>query len=247
MPILLCAASTAHGAVTVSVLTTPAQIAAFQSGATVQTFESVTGLPGFNINAFTSNVDTATLAGSGLLLFQLRAAGAGFMTTSGGTAPTGLFNLTGGLTGASSGTHVLAPLSIATQETCFDSTAGCFSAFEIIFEQAVQRVGFYMNRPATILLENSTVTVNEATPNISRSGASTIFSQAGIAAGFVALTSTAADINGVSIIMSGAPMFIDDLTYARAADTGGGSIPEPGALLLSSTALLALGLWRRRR
>ncbi len=241
---MLGAASAAHATVTLANLT-GGQIAAFQSGATVQTFESVTGLPGFDITAFTSNVDTSTLTGSGLLLLQARAGGTGFITTSGGASPTGLFNLTGGLTGASSGTHVLAPLHIATQETCFDSTVGCFAAFEIIFEQPVQRVGFFMNRPATVVLENSVVTVDTSVtpPQISRAGATTIFSQVGIAAGFVAFTSTAADITGVSILMSGTPTFIDDLTYARAADTSG--VPEPGTLLVAAGALAAMALRRR--
>lgn len=245
LSVCLGVSSTAQGAVILSVLTTPAQIAAFQAGATVQTFESVAGLPGFNIPNFNTNVSTAGLTGAGLALLQFRAGGTGFIPTSGGVSPTGVFNLTGGLTGASSGTHVLAPLDM-NQNTCFDPAAGCFMAFELLFEQGIQKVGFYMNRAGTILLENDTsVTVDTSTnpPTIMRAGANNIFTQANIPAGFVTLTSTSANINGVSILMGTGPMFIDDLTYARSAATT--ATPEPASITLAGIALGALILSRK--
>jgi len=240
MPVLLFVPSASYGAIVLQVLTTPGDIAAFQTGATVQTFENVSGLPGVDITNFNSGV---AVGAAGQSLFQMRNGGAGFITTSGGAAPAGLFNLTGGLTGAESGTHVLAPLD-SNQATCFDSAQNCLMAFELLFEQGVQRVGFFMSRPATIALENDQeVDVDTSTPNIMRVGANPLFTQANVPAGFVTLTSTSANVNGVSLIMSGTPTFIDDVTYARTTSTT--TTPEPASFALAGLALGALLLKRK--
>ena len=244
----------AHGGVILTTGLTAAQFAAYQTGKTVQTFDSVTGDPGFNISNFNSNVNTATLTGSGATLFQTwGAAHDGFIATSGGSSPAGIFKLTNGLAGATSGTDVLAPLAIdmgsGTISTCFNGPT-CLMAFELIFTQPVSTVGFYMNSPiastGALLLDNdASITVDTSIPQIQRSGETVIFSQASIPAGYVTLTSTSANINVVSFIMSGtSPTFIDDFTYSR----GSASVttPEPATFALAALFLAGSVLLRRK-
>jgi hypothetical protein len=137
-----------------------AQFAAYQAGKTVQDFESVPGVPGWNITNFNSNVLVSTLGGGpgDDLLATWGAAHDGFIVTSGGNTPGGIFNLTGGLTGASSGTHVLArlgstaPDSTGTENTCFTPICDNGMAFEFFFSQPVMTVGFFINGGAQFLL-----------------------------------------------------------------------------------------------
>jgi hypothetical protein len=249
----LLTAGIAHGTVVIATGLTAGQFATYETGKTVQSFESVTGDPGYNITNFNSNVNITTANPSGATLFQTWGAGQdGFIATSGGVSPAGLFNLQSPLTGASSGTHVLAPLAIdmgtGTMSTCFAGPT-CLMAFEMMFTQPVSTVGFYMNSPGILVLDSDTsITVDQSTPQISRNGEQAIFNQANVPAGFVTLTSDSANINVVSFIMSGAgntPTFIDDLTYARGTSTTS-TTPEPATFALAGLALLAFTLRRKR-
>ena len=91
------------------------------------------------------------------LLATWGAAQTGFIVTSGGATPGGIFNLTGGLTGASSGTHVLAPLgstapdSTGTENTCFSPGCNNGMAFEFFFSQPVMTVGFFISGGTSFL------------------------------------------------------------------------------------------------
>ena len=251
----LMTASIAQSSVIINTGLTAGQFATYQSGKTVQTFESVTGDPGYNISTFTSNVNVTNANPSGSTLFQTWGAGHdGFISTSGGASPAGIFNLQNPLINPASGTHVLAPLAIdmgaGTQSTCFAGPS-CLMAFELMFTQPVSTVGFYMNSSAILVLDSDTsITVDTSTPQITRNGEVAIFNQANVSAGYVTLTSDSANINVVSFIMSGGttnaptPTFIDDLTYTRGTTTSS-TTPEPATFALAGVALLALTLRRR--
>jgi hypothetical protein len=239
---------------------TAAQFATYQSGKTVQNFESVTGVPGWNITNFNSNVLVSTLGGGpgDDLLATWGAAHDGFIVTSGGNTPGGIFNLTGGLTGASSGTHVLArlgstqPDSTGTENTCFTPTCDNGMAFEFFFSQPVMTVGFFISGGTQFLVgtQNVGITVSgpASNPTINRdfTNASN-FNVGNVGSGtFVTLTSTAADITSVSMgfATGSTANFIDDVTFARAAVA---SVPEPATLLFAGSALLAFAIRRRNR
>jgi hypothetical protein len=251
----------AAGIVTAQLLNA-AQFATYQSGKTVQNFESVSGVPGWNITNFNNNVLVSTLGGGpgDNLLATWGAAHDGFIVTSGGAVPGGIFNLTGGLTGASSGTHVLAPLgstatdSTGTENTCFAPGCNNGMAFEFFFSQPVATVGFFISGGTSFLVgtQNVGITVggSPSNPTISRDFTnSSNWNVSNVPGGsFVALTSTATDISSVSIGFAAGSTanFIDDVTFGRGTVT---SAPEP-----ATGSLLAIGLcgllglcWHRRR
>jgi hypothetical protein len=249
----------AAGIVTEQVLSA-AQFAAYQSGKTVQTFESVPGVPGWNITNFNNNVPVATLGGGpgDDLLATWGAAQNGFIVTSGGSVPGGIFNLTGGLTGASSGTHVLSPLgSTATDSTGMENT--CFSpgcnngmAFEFFFSQPVSTVGFFISGGTNFLVgtQNVGITVSGPAnnPNINRDFTnSSNFTVGNVPNGsFVTITSTLTDISSVSMgFPAGSTAnFIDDVTFARGAAT---TVPEPATFSLAGLVLSAIAIRRKRK
>jgi len=250
----------AAGIVTELVLT-PAQFAAYQSGKTVQNFESVSGVPGWNITNFNNNVGVSTLGGGpgDDLLATWNAAHDGFIVTSGGNTPGGIFNLTGGLTGASSGTHVLAPLgstasdSTGTENTCFAQGCNNGMAFEFFFSQPVMTVGFFVSGATSFLVgtQNLGITVGgtPANPTILRDFTnSSNYSVNKVDSGtFVTITSTLADITSVSMgfAAGSTPDFIDDVTFSRGSVQA--TVPEPATYMLAGLALSAFGLRRKRK
>jgi hypothetical protein len=249
----------AAGIVTEQVLNA-VQFAAYQSGKTVQDFESVAGVPGWNIANFNNNVLVSTLGGGpgDDLLATWGAAHDGFIVTSGGNTPGGIFNLTGGLTGASSGTHVLAPLgstqpdSTGTENTCFAPGCNNGMAFEFFFSQPVQTVGFFISGGTSFLVgtQNVGITVSgpASNPTINRdfTNASN-WSVSNVGNGsFVTITSTVADISSVSLGFAAGSTrdFIDDVTFSRGAVTS--SAPEPATFSLAGGLVLAAIAIRRK-
>jgi hypothetical protein len=247
------------GIVTEQVLTA-AQFAAYQAGKTVQDFESVPGVPGWDITNFNNNVLVSTLGGGpgDDLLATWTAAQNGFIVTSGGSVPGGIFNLTGGLTGASSGTHVLSPLgstasdSTGTENTCFAPGCNNGMAFEFFFSQPVTTVGFFISGGTSFLVGTQnvgiTVTGPPSNPTINRdfSNASN-WNVGNVANGsFVVITSTLNDISSVSMGFAAGSTanFIDDVTF----DRGGGtpSVPEPATFSLAGLVLLSAVTIRRK-
>lgn len=249
----------AAGIVTEQVLNA-AQFAAYQSGKTVQNFESVSGVPGWNITNFNNNVLVSTLGGGpgDDLLATWGAAHDGFIVTSGGNTPGGIFNLTGGLTGASSGTHVLAPLgstasdSTGTENTCFAPGCNNGMAFEFFFSQPVMTVGFFISGGTSFLVgtQNVGITVGgtASNPTIQRDFTnSSNWSVSNVAGGsFVTLTSTLADISSVSMgfAANSTADFIDDVTFSRGSVSS--AVPEPATFSLAGLVLAAAAMRRRK-
>jgi len=238
-----------------------AQFAAYQSGKTIQNFESVSGVPGWNITNFNSNVLVSTLGGGpgDDLLATWGAGHDGFIVTSGGNAPGGIFNLTGGLTGASSGTHVLARLgstasdSTGTENTCFTPNCNNGMAFEFFFSQPVETVGFFISGGTSFLIgtQNVGITVSGPAnnPTINRDFTnSSNWNVSNVASGsFVTITSTLADISSVSIgfAANSTADFIDDVTFSRG--TVSAAVPEPATFSLAGLVLSAIAIRRKRK
>jgi hypothetical protein len=250
----------AAGIVTDQILNA-AQFAAYQAGKTVQNFESVAGVPGWNITNFNNNVLVSTLGGGpgDDLLATWGAGHDGFIVTSGGNTPGGIFNLTGGLTGASSGTHVLSPLgstqpdSTGTENTCFSPGCNNGMAFEFFFSQPVMTVGFFVSGGTNFLVgtQNVGITVSgpASNPTINRdfSNASN-YTVGNVPNGsFVAITSTLADITSVSMGFAAGSTanFIDDVTFDRGTSTST-TTPEPGTFLLAGLVVSAIAAHRRK-
>jgi hypothetical protein len=200
-------------------------VAAFQNGATVINFDSLSGIQPLSLNAFTN--DTPVPNGS-LLLQQLQTPG-GIGITSGGGIGGVVLNLESPInTAAVSGSGVLGsafnPIgNNGPQSTCF--AANCF--LELFFEQGVNRIGFWTNTNVTILASKADVTgvVAQNTVNLENVNGSGL--------NFVGVERLSDEINFVQIFAGGSPFVIDDLTYGR---SGGTTIPEP-----SSTTFLTLG------
>jgi hypothetical protein len=201
----------AAGVVT-SQLLSASDFAAYQVGKSVQDFENVSGVPGWDITNFNNNVLVSTLGGGpgDDLLATWGALQDGFIVTSGGSTPGGIFNLTGGLTGASSGTHVLAPLgstapdSTGTENTCFAPGCDNGMAFEFFFSEPVSTVGFFIDAGTSFLVgtQNVGITVSGPAndPNINRDFTnSSNYNVSNVAGGsYVTLTSTATDISSTT-------------------------------------------------
>jgi hypothetical protein len=203
----------------------PNVVAAFQSGATVITFDALSGITPLSISAFTD--DTAT-PNSAILLRQLQTPG-GIGITSGGGIGGVVLDLQPPIdSAATSGSSVLGssfnPGGVnGPQSTCFGS--GCF--LELFFEQGVNRVGFWTNVNLTILASSGEVS------GVVASNTSLLENVTGTALNFVGVERSSNDINFVQIFAGGSPFVVDDLTYGR---SNSAVIPEP-----SSTALVALG------
>jgi hypothetical protein len=216
----------------------PAEVAAFQSGATVIDFDSLSGITPLSINAFTSDT---VVPNSALLLQQLQTPD-GIGITSGGGIGGVVLDLQSPIDGAAvSGTGVLGSAfnpnqNNGPQSTCFLS--GCF--LELFFEQGVNRVGFWTNVDVTILASSADVS------GVVASNTTSLETVNGTALNFVGLERASDEINFVQIFAGGTDFVIDDLTYGRSGATT--VIPEPGSVVLFAlgTGLLFIRarLWR---
>jgi len=215
---------------------------AFTNGATVQNFESVSGLTPLSITAYTNGTPVpanAQMHGQiPSLFFHSGGANPNNTAANPGT-PVALLTLGGGIAGnAHSGTNVVAPLQIMTDPTSpavLGLAAGNF--LEVIFSSPVNRAGVWLN-PA---LGNVTFNALDASLSSIAGGSTT-----GNAGNFVGVSLPTDSIKIVSIIATQASGFtIDDLTYG----TAGGSqtsVPEPSTLLLLGPIVLAFALIQRR-
>jgi MYXO-CTERM domain-containing protein len=213
--------------------TDPTVIAAFQSGLTVQTFESLAGRTPQAITAYTSGVAVSPTA----FVFN-QVPGVQFSVGGAvGTNMPALYQLGGAIAGdAHSASTVLGPVDFEFN-TNFSSSA----FIEVFFPVKVSSVGFWLN-PA---LGNVTLIATDTNFAFSGLPETNLETFAGTAGRFAGISRPTADIGGFKILSSGGAGFtIDDFSYGVAGTTT--PIPEPAewALLLGGAA--ALGAWRRR-
>ncbi|MDX2178092.1 MAG: PEP-CTERM sorting domain-containing protein [Bryobacteraceae bacterium] len=197
-----------------------ADVALFQAGATVVTFESLTGQ-----NTLT---DGTSIAAASQLDNQLKASD-GVFFTSGGVTPVAVLDLTG-IGTARSGKNVIAPIEINTDLLCASGTS-CF--LEIFFTGAHSKVGGWFDNGDVQMI----IFWTDATSNI-------VLAPKG---NFAGGEDTAKTIDHVTLLFSasgsGGPRTMDDLTFGGAA----AAIPEPSTVVPIVGALAALGFFRRRR
>ena len=214
--------------------TDPGAIAAFQSGLTVQTFESLVGRTPQAITTYTQGapVDANAFVFNEVPGVQFSVGGAV------GTNMPALYQLGDALAAnAHSGTTVLGPVDFD-----FTTKFGPGAFIEVFFPVKVSSVGFWLN-PAL-----GDVSLIAADTNFAFSGLpeTTLETFAGTAGRFAGISRPTADIGGFKIIGVGATGFtIDDFSYGVVGTVT--QVPEPAewALLLGGVA--AMAAWRRRR
>ena len=202
-----------------------AAVAAFQVGATIQTFEGISGVTAFNNETPGTTVPTAAL-------LKNQIAGLTFATNFIG-GPT-VVNLTGfsNLSDAKSPPNVVSGTDVGSSGT--DGVL-CFTCFiEVLFASPVSKVGAW-NDPTggnVLLLATDagggTVfdTVNGGQGNfIGASQSSNVIQRA------LFLFVSPQSVNGFTL---------DDLTYATASTDGTTTVPEPASLLLFVTGAAAI-------
>lgn len=206
-----------------------AAVAAFQTGITVNSFESVTGRTPQAINSYAAG---ASIGANAFVFDQL----AGVQFSVGGQVGVNrpaLFTLSGAIGGdAKSGTTVLGPVD-------FDATTNFESSFiEIYFPVKVAQVGFWVN-PSL-----GNVSFLAADTNFAFSGLNETVLETGTGTkgNFVGISRSTADIGGFKIFGLGGQAFtIDDFSYGTASP-----VPETAHWALMLAGLAALS-WRTRR
>jgi hypothetical protein len=214
----------------VIVTSDPGAVAAFQAGATVETFDDLSAL---TISSY-ANGQTVP-AGSQFSSRDLAAFTAPFFNSGGASfndpvsnpgTPIGIFDPDGAIAGdVASPNNVAGPLAGGTDE------AFGFGFMEVIFPTDVQRVGLWVTHGTFQLFLKDSNNTNLATGDVAVTGS---------AGQFIGIERDTADIRGLTMGFPEA-FTIDDFTYATTP------IPEPASSLLAALGLVALLGLRRHR
>jgi hypothetical protein len=233
-----CFLSIALGGIHAAVINTnnPATVAAFQTGATVVNFESISGRTPQTITSYTSG---ATVSPTSFIFDQIP----GVQFSVGGAVGTNepaLYSLSGGIAGdAKSPATVLGPVGFD-----FNTLFGSGGAMiEIFFPTKVSKVGFWLN-PS---LGNVSILAADTNFAFSKETETTLETANPVTAGnFVGIERPTADIGGFKIIGLGTAGFtIDDFTFGGGGTTS--PVPEPGSLALLGCGAVLLCTARRYR
>jgi hypothetical protein len=203
-----------------------ATIAAFQTGATVVSFEGISGVTPQTITSYTAGNPVSPTS---FVFDQIP----GVQFSVGGMVGTNepaVYQLSGGIAGdAKSPTNVLGPVD-------FDFTTKFNSSglIEIFFPTKVSKVGFWLNPSlggALLIAADTNFAFSHETETTLEMGTVT-------AGNFVGIERPTADIGGFKIqALAGTNGFtIDDFTFGGASAT---TVPEPGSLALLSVGLIA--------
>ena len=213
-----------------SVITTdPAAAAAFQAGATIESFDD---LPALTITTYDDGqtVPAANQFSSrDLASFTspfYNSGGASFNDPVGNPGtPIGIFDPDGAISGeVRSPSNVAGPLNTGTDEA-FNN-----GFLEVIFPVDMIRVGLWITHGTNIqLILKDANNQNLATGD---------FSVTGSTGQFIGIQRDTADVRGVTILFDA--FTIDDFTYSTTP------IPEPSSSLLVAMGLIGLVAWRHR-
>jgi hypothetical protein len=208
-----------------------ADIAAFQSGATVENFDA--GLSGLPITSYAgvavpagSQFHSRNIADPNVPAFN--SGGATFTNPAANPGtPVGVFNPEGAIGNeVKSQTNVIGPLEVG-------STQAFGSGFmEIIFTNPVSKVGFEVTHGSLILILKDINNTNLAGADSSVNGTM---------GNFIGISRSTADIGGVTILSTaaGGTFTLDDFTFARSTSTS--SVPESASAL--NLVFAAVFLW----
>lgn len=212
--------------------TSSADITAFQSGATVQTFDSISGVTAFPL----SDYNPHDLTGTGAT-FNKDATQSAFYNSGGASfndpvgnpgVPIGVAAPEGGIAADKySGNNVAGPLGMGAP-ILFDP--GAF--MEVIFPTGVSKVGVYVAHGDIQVILKDENNSNLATGD---------FMGTASAGEFIGFTRTSPDVRGVTILGTGA-FTIDDFTFGATTTT---TVPDSGGIM--NLALAGGGLWLARR
>jgi hypothetical protein len=216
----------------------PGDIAAFESGATVQTFDNIAGVTAVPITDYTVMDLTGTTA-----LINKDPAQSAFFNSGGASfndpvgnpgVPIGIASPGGGIVGDKfSGNNVAGPVNtVPPPFTLFEP--GSF--MEVIFPTGVSKVGLYVSHGSLTLILKDENNSNLSTGDFTGTASS---------GEYLGITRTSADVRGVTILGQGA-FTIDDFTYGNS--TTGGTVPDNGSTLsLAIAAGVVIWLLKRPR
>ena len=227
--------------------TDPAEFAKFLAGAQLSDFENVSGVTPLAVTSYTGSPTAAAN-----LIDPTKAINGAFFSAGGqtpgkpenGGAPAVLVDVST-LNGAHSGNNVLGPTAQGDPTTPLDFNG--FFSVNFPLAQPISRFGWWTNPGGGMVAFPPHI-------NTLDSGGSLVDLSSGIAftaspGDFVGFAFDKSVVNEVELFQ-GAPMTIDDFTYAR--DTklplGTTTIPEPSSwfLMLSGSASLAIVAARKR-
>jgi hypothetical protein len=234
-----------QSAATVLTTNNTALITAFQAGATVNTLEA---LPGLLTGAPTDGTPVPIIN----QIYKINgghfhSGGASFNNLAGNPgAPSAVLTLDGDPGGdASSGntvlmaTHASDSLDPANATLCVDGT--CF--FEIEFASPVSKFGAFVGFGDVLVLVKDRIKLSDGTDDIINLEFFAVDSGE-----FFGVTSTTANIDSITIAVTGNRTFsLDDITIGGAVVGGGNTVPEPGTAMLFGLGLLGLLTSRKLR
>jgi len=220
---LHCSASRAL----VLVTTDPGKAAAFQAGATIETFDD---LPPLTISSYASGQTVppaSQFSSRNLATFTapfFNSGGASFNDpVSNKGTPIGIFDPDGAIAG-----EVVSPNNVAGPLAGGSDQAFNFGFMEVIFPADVRRVGLWVTHGTfQLILKDS--------GNQNLTGDATVTGSAGQ---FIGIERDAADIRGATMGFPEA-FAIDDFSYAATP------VPEPATIILAALGLGALLIVRR--